>query len=290
MSKNGALPFRIWSSLIVSLVIATGCTEPKETTGVGAAAGGAIGAGLGAIIGSQTGDAGGGLAIGALAGSASGALVGNALQAQQEAVRSQDEAIERQERMIRAQHGEINELRRLNSDEVSKNQAALRNRGPNPIGSSKIASNSFGSTNTATEPRARLGTPSGIAERDITANAQPSHERRTFPEEVTQTEPPVVARAVKDSTNSESCNEAAREAQSASTASEQSDKLFHLRRALRLCPQSPQYHHELGKVYLGLNRKSDAEYEFKQALASDAAFHPAQESLDALNKKNRERF
>jgi tetratricopeptide (TPR) repeat protein len=262
-------------------------TQPKETTGVGAAAGGALGAGLGAIIGSQTGNAGSGLVVGALAGSASGALVGNAFQAQQESIRSQDEAIERQERMIRAQRSEVDELRRMNSDEVEKQQAALRNRGPNPTGYKP------GAAALQTEPRARFGSASSgsaLLERELTPPETVKEKPVPLPS-IDREEAAPVARFTKPASAAPaSCGEAEKEAQSASTSSEQSDKLFHLRRALRLCPENASFHHELGKVYLGLNRKADAEYEFKQALAADPTFRPAKTSLEALNRKNGERF
>lgn len=104
---------------VITFNFLTACTEPGETTGLGAATGGAIGAGVGAIVGSQTGDAGAGLVIGSVAGAGTGALVGNALEAQQKAIQGQDEAIERQQQLIRAQKAEIEELRRLSQDNVS---------------------------------------------------------------------------------------------------------------------------------------------------------------------------
>jgi Flp pilus assembly protein TadD len=65
-----------------------------------------------------------------------------------------------------------------------------------------------------------------------------------------------------------------------------SDKLFHLRRALRLCPQNAPIHHELGKVYAAMDRSSDAEQEFKQALELDPAYEAAQESLDRITSNS----
>jgi uncharacterized protein YcfJ len=126
----------------------TGCTKPKQTTAVSAAAGGAIGAGLGAIVGNQTGNAGSGIAIGAVAGAATGALIGNALQAQHEKLDSQKESIQRQDQAIRAQRSEIEELRRMQSDTgysqtrtqsvnaylVEEKRLQLRKRGPAPRG------------------------------------------------------------------------------------------------------------------------------------------------------------
>jgi len=80
------------------------------------------------------------------------------------------------------------------------------------------------------------------------------------------------------------CKEALAERDLAAEASENSDKLFHLRRALRLCPQSAPLHHELGKVYASMQRTSDAEDEFKQALTIDPSFSAAKRELGSLLK------
>ena len=289
------------SMMFLSGVIAlavSGCTQPKETTAIGAAAGGALGAGLGAIIGSQTGDAGGGLVIGAVAGSAAGGLVGNALQAQEESVRSQNEAIGRQERMIGAQHAEIEELRRMNSDAVMEKQAALRERGPAPTAQRPVATGrrfdasvpSAAATTNENRDRARLA-PSGssssrggMIERDLTA---PIPREAPLAQATLDThEVPAAKLAVEPRSEpaGEGCSEAQTEFSSAKAAKENPDKLFHLRRALRLCPDNASYHHELGKVYLSLDRKSDAEYEFQQALSIDPSHRGAKSSLEAAKK------
>jgi hypothetical protein len=285
----------------IALVAVTGCTKPKETTAIGAATGGAIGAGLGAIIGNQTGDAGSGLAIGAAAGAATGALIGNALQAQQESVRSQDEAIERQERMMAAQRTEIAELRNLNPDVVEQKRLALQKRGPSPSSYSARAT-STGSpqslSRNSSDPLARLDMRSkSIGERSlptpkgkvapVRAVEQP---RRVAPTQ-SKTEPaagePAVAKQVSMAAeSSDSCGEAEKERASAQNAMDSSDKLFHLRRALRLCPNNARMHHELGKVYASMDRASDAEQEFKQALDIDPSYAPAKQSLDQSSPTN----
>ena len=136
--------------ILIALVVgATGCTQPGQTTAVGAAAGGVVGAGLGAIVGAQTGSTGAGIAIGAAAGAASGAMVGNALEAQEKANRTQDEAIERQEQLIAARGRELDEYRKV-SDTGSSNR--------NAAGSSSLMGYSYpGSTlKLSPEERARL--------------------------------------------------------------------------------------------------------------------------------------
>ena len=338
---------------LVSFICIAGCTQPGETTGIGAAAGGAIGAGLGAIIGSQTGAAGSGLAIGAVAGSAGGAFLGNAMQAQQEALRSQDEAIERQERMVRAQQSEIEELRRMNQDTPtrrpttgslsnksasakSKNsvtsQPTARRSPPSPeqLPERRVSADEI-TTSDLTAPvvrnnqmeedtsRARLremgdlvpgknANPSQVMERDLTDPAvrevpilkeastlgeYENHRRnpsgrgngntRNNAEDSVTSDSVSRNSASSDKTyGSSSCQQAEDERRQASASSDSSEKLYHLRRALRLCPENPAFHHELGKVYVTLKRPSDAEYEFKQALSVDPSYKPAQRSLTEI--------
>ena len=80
------------------------------------------------------------------------------------------------------------------------------------------------------------------------------------------------------------CSEGKEARDAAAAASDDSDKLFHLRKALRLCPHSAETHYELGKAYLSMSRAADANYEFKQALSIDPSFKPAQESLKELDQ------
>lgn len=78
------------------------------------------------------------------------------------------------------------------------------------------------------------------------------------------------------------CNQAEGEISKASASSELADKLFHYRRALRLCPDNPSYHNGLGEIYLSLNRRNDAEFEFREALNLDPNYQPASNNLNAL--------
>jgi tetratricopeptide (TPR) repeat protein len=307
----------------VATLALTGCTKPKQTTAVGSVAGGAIGAGLGAIVGNQTGNAGSGVAIGAVAGAATGALIGNALQAQQEKGDSQRETLQRQEQSIRAQRSEIEELRRMQSDTgyssartqnvnaylVEQKRLQLQKRGPAPRGQTETSSYTPPPLSVrASEPLARYDTkPStptttatttaplvvkssapvgkGIEEKDLASAASMK----------TQAEPvePAPVEAVKESTTAKvvestqaigGCAEGKEARDAAAAASDDSDKLFHLRKALRLCPQSAETHYELGKAYLHMSRAADANYEFKQALSIDPSFKPAQESLKEVDQ------
>lgn len=267
------------SCLVILSLSVVGCTDPKETTGVGAAAGGALGAGLGAIIGSQTGSAGGGLAIGALAGSAGGALVGNSIQAQQESIQTQDEAIERQQRTIAAQRRELDELRRVRGDDMG---------GPRPARSPGFEDGPRGVTS---EPLARFGSTNprkGLGERDIAVSSAASSRGNSGVE----THPLLPTDSNRDSldnstgslsmkdSESEDCSKADVEMVSARKASENSDKLFHIRRALRLCPNEANSHFELAKVYSKLGRSQDAAFELKETLR----LNPAHEGAKAMSR------
>ena len=81
------------------------------------------------------------------------------------------------------------------------------------------------------------------------------------------------------------CKEALEERDLAVAASDNSDKLFHLRRALRLCPDSAPLHHELGKVYAAMERPKDAEDEYKQALSADPNFTASKNALSSMLKE-----
>jgi hypothetical protein len=336
---------QITTTLMVLFTV--GCTQPGETTGIGAAAGGALGAGLGAIIGSQTGAAGSGLALGAVAGSAGGALIGNAFQAQQEAIRSQDEAIERQERMVRAQRSEIDELRKMNQDPpqrrassnsssqhrpkiaVPSQQTARRTpqfenshsqkETPPRFDDKKIDTNDLRRPASTTEsevldrateeaPRAKLkdsavAEEAQILERDLTDPTSRDvpivkgvetlgeyEENRNLSGKDTEERTARNSAREKSNLGSSSCQQAQEELSQSGASTESSEKLYHLRRALRLCPENPSFHHELGKVYLTLKRPADAEYEFKQALSVDPSFKPAQRSLNQLNTSTTPKF
>jgi tetratricopeptide (TPR) repeat protein len=87
------------------------------------------------------------------------------------------------------------------------------------------------------------------------------------------------------SQSSAECQRAEEEASKAALAPEIADKLFHYRRALRLCPDSPYYHNGLGEVYLALNRYEDAEFEFREALKLDPSFKPALENIERAKSR-----
>jgi Flp pilus assembly protein TadD len=86
------------------------------------------------------------------------------------------------------------------------------------------------------------------------------------------------------SASSNECKEALSEKELASQAPDNSDKLFHLRRALRLCPNNAVLHYELGNVYRLMERPTNAEDEFKQALSMDPNLAPAKHALAEMLK------
>lgn len=298
---------------LVLLIACTGCTKPKQTTAVGAAAGGAIGAGLGAIIGNQTGSAGSGVAIGAVAGAATGALVANALQAQQESLSSQNEALERQERLLKVQRSEIAELRTMNPDVVEQKRIALQRRGPEPTPYRSAALRSGDPFTRIDATRARFNPQALNSSRTLKTrtSAQKPAAKLSVPvkEKSPRIEPKAEARVVKqsplkpqlteplaqeesadtseptrldESSAPTTCQDTAEEQRAARAASDPSDKLLHLRKALRLCPDSAALHHELGKVYSTMNRSADASSEFQEALKVDPTFSAAKAALSEL--------
>jgi tetratricopeptide (TPR) repeat protein len=91
--------------------------------------------------------------------------------------------------------------------------------------------------------------------------------------------------AAPASLTSSECKEASSERDKAAEASDNSDKLFHLRRALRLCPQNAPLHYDLGRVYASMDRGSDAEREFKQALSIDPSLAAAKKALSDMLKE-----
>jgi len=315
----------------VAVSALSGCTKPKQTTAVGSAAGGAIGAGLGAIVGNQTGNAGSGVAIGAVAGAATGALIGNALQAQDEKSASQRETLKRQDQAIRAQRSEIEELRRMQSDNgyssartqnvnaylVEQKRLQLQKRGPAPRGqgaetrysppplavqsSEPLARYEAKPAPLPVEPkRLKPSAPvgKGIQEKDLASEASTTataiksetkseidamKEETTGKEETTAKEENIAKVAAPPQAKG-GCEEGKEAREVAASASDNSDKLFHLRKALRLCPNSAETHYDLGKAYLGMDRAADANYEFKQALSIDPSYKAAQESLKELDQ------
>lgn len=197
----------------------------------------------------------------------------------------------------------------VNSPEVAKRRAELQRRGPQPRGASRTL-----------HPSSDFAAPSSrstIARFNVRADNLEHYELAALPKSVPQkvapeakknnnvvpkkveltretieaapiaqpiVEPALVAKAVDQPADSRKCKEAMSERELAMQAPENSDKLFHLRRALRLCPSSAPLHFELGKIYASMERTSNAEEEFKQALSLDPTMSAATTSLAELLK------
>jgi cytochrome c-type biogenesis protein CcmH/NrfG len=101
-----------------------------------------------------------------------------------------------------------------------------------------------------------------------------------------------VARVAPEKSKPESadCLSAESEFQQASAKSETPDKLFHLRRALRLCPDEPRFHSSLGDVYKILGRQSDAQFEYQEALKLSPGNPDVKEKLGALGADAKEQY
>lgn len=96
--------------------------------------------------------------------------------------------------------------------------------------------------------------------------------------------------AQEPSASSSACSEASGEAQAAQAATETSQKLYHLRRAQRLCPNNGTFHADLGKVYLSMGRPSDARNEFNNALKLDPNLKAARDGLEEVKSAGPEKF
>ncbi len=80
------------------------------------------------------------------------------------------------------------------------------------------------------------------------------------------------------------CEEANKEALKAKKASNNKDKLFYFRRAMKLCPDSSEFHLEVGYLYSLLGREDDARIEFRRVLELDPDNMEAKEQLSLLEE------
>lgn len=109
-------------------------------------------------------------------------------------------------------------------------------------------------------------------------------EKEVIPETSPESDTESTGKKVVPATNSAECKEALNEKELALASAENSDKLFHLRRALRLCPTNAAFHYELGNTYAAMERTSNAEEEYKQALSIDPSMAAAKNALADLLK------
>ena len=94
----------------------------------------------------------------------------------------------------------------------------------------------------------------------------------------------VASAASENSAQPSECRSAQEEMNQASHANEAADKLFHIRRALRLCPDNAPYHTALADLYRSLNRSDDAAFEYQEALKLEPSNSAAKKGLEVLGK------
>ena len=312
---------RALSGVVLLLLGGAGCmqTEPGEKTAVAAATGGVIGAGLGAIIGNQTGSTAGGMAIGGVAGAGAGAMIGNSLEAREKTLLAQDEDINRREQAIQAQRRELEELRRQNGDgttvgmsagprgQVSRTDAALVDPDherlarayarAHPLREGEVKAGKKQAAAESVKPSARKSIP--VIEMPAEADAADAptakpQEAQAFATDARQEDAGKGAydwsqsafseKSQESALGSSECETAREEIEKGESVRETADKLFHYRRALRLCPNNAEYHVKLAEVYQSLDRPTDAAYEFKEALNLDPENNGAHAGLASLGR------
>lgn len=121
--------------------------------------------------------------------------------------------------------------------------------------------------------------PSGMDSAEL--NPAPEQDEETVARKVDDPKASI-GRVISSTPNTPECEKAQEEAGKAERAGQIADKLFHFRRALRLCPTNPAFHNGLGEVYLSLDRRDDAKFEFSEALRIDPSFTPAQQHLSGM--------
>jgi hypothetical protein len=99
--------YKLGFAIVLTLVLAAGCSSPLTTREQGGLIGAGVGAGSGAIIGSTVGHAAVGALIGGPVGLVAGALIGDQLMGREQ---KQDE----QQRQIVRNQAEVERLRREN--------------------------------------------------------------------------------------------------------------------------------------------------------------------------------
>ena len=82
------------------------------------------------------------------------------------------------------------------------------------------------------------------------------------------------------------CEKADSEVEKADSSKEPADKLFYLRRAIRLCPANASFHKQLADEYAQLGRNEDAKASYEDALKLDPNMSEAKKSIATLSTSN----
>ena len=247
------------------LLIGCSSSYKPNTTDRAAGVGAVVGAGLGAIIGSGVGDPLSGMAIGAVAGGGVGSMIGNQFQVKEEQLAQQSEVITTQEKELSAQKSEIEELRRESQERVKFNSEDIPVRFSEP-------------RNEVVQIQPEQGRLKGSNYAAVSP-ISPKFENITEPE-------PKAAYDWKQGTAKVGvavCKEGDQEYALAKTKTESAEKLYHLRRALRVCPEQAVYHNAIGEIYLELQRIDDARFEFNEALRINPDFAEAKNNLNRIS-------
>jgi outer membrane protein OmpA-like peptidoglycan-associated protein len=106
--------FSLVSSILISGLLASGCSAPLSTREKGAGIGALGGAAAGGIVGAAVGRPGTGAAIGGALGLGTGALIGDQLQGQEHKQAEQQKALDQQRAEIARNQALIDELKKRN--------------------------------------------------------------------------------------------------------------------------------------------------------------------------------
>ncbi len=149
---------------------------------------------------------------------------------------------------------------------------------------------------TSGRPAPALPSTSSVKERDlvqppvqeIMADGSGKLAETSLSAQVEESAPPAMTDKATASLGSPAdtsdCGSAKSEVKKAEQVSDTADKLFHLRRALRMCPSDADYHNKLGELYTHLGRKDDAAFEYNEALRINPSHAKAKENLNNQNR------
>lgn len=130
----------------------------------------------------------------------------------------------------------------------------------------------------------RLESPA-LKEKSLETQAKSVDDTESVLEETNPETTTVTARVKETSSGIKSteCGNADSEAAKAESSKEPADKLFYLRRAIRLCPSNAGFHKRLADEYVELGRNEDAKASYQDALKLDPSSSEAKKSMAAIS-------